>query len=173
MSKRLLTLDPWQFLEVFCSKSHTHVLGKAIKVKHLFVIHFPGNFRERSQLNYIFWTFLRWNHFLRLYCFTEKWNERGKKRIFTEWKRGKDSFGLQRIKSFLCKEVTVDQSSFSAAWAQGSHRGPWLRLNGEPGTGCHRNHRKGQWLQKWLTQELERLSLICPCKEKPHHPGPV
>lgn len=39
--------DPWpaQFLEVFYSKSHIHVLGKVIEVKHLFVIHFPGNFK--------------------------------------------------------------------------------------------------------------------------------
>lgn len=51
------------------------MLGKVIKVKHLFVIHFPDNFKERSQLNHIFWTFLRWNHFLRLYCFTGKWND--------------------------------------------------------------------------------------------------
>lgn len=66
----------------------------------------------------------------------------GKRRIFTEWKRGQDSFGLQHVKSFLCKEVTAVQSLFSSARDQGSHRGLWLHLNGEAGTGCHRNHRK-------------------------------
>lgn len=50
--KKVADPSPTQFLEIFCSKSHLHLLGKVIKVKHLFVIHFPGNFEARSQLKF-------------------------------------------------------------------------------------------------------------------------
>lgn len=85
--KKVAAPWPTQFVEVLCFKSHIHVLGIVIKVKHLFMSHFPGNFKERSQLNYVFGTFLRWTHFLKLYCFTEKWND---------WKKKKES--LHRMK---------------------------------------------------------------------------
>lgn len=78
-----------------------------------------GNLKERYQLNYTFWTFLRWNHFLELYCHTEKWDEWKKENPHELKLKGKDSFGIWRVKSLLCKEVTADLSSYSSGFRQG------------------------------------------------------
>lgn len=74
----------------------------------------------------------------------------GKKRILTNWKKGKNSVGLQCVKSFLCKEVTADQSPYSSGFRQGRV----IALKWQTGNRVSQEAR--MWLEKWpLRQELE------------------
>lgn len=72
MSKGLLTLDLHKFWRHLVFKWHTQVLAKAITAKRLFVLHFQGNFKERSQLNYKFWTFSQMEPFSQIVLLSRK-----------------------------------------------------------------------------------------------------